>query len=84
MVSLIRDFEANFPQKVGLKILNSGMILKMFTHVFAIWATKVHKQTREANLVSLIQDFEADFPQKVGLKILNSGMILKTFTQVHK
>ena len=29
----IQDFEADFPWKVSLKILNSGIILKTFTHV---------------------------------------------------
>ena len=33
MVSLIQDFEADFPQEFGLKILNSGIILETFTHV---------------------------------------------------
>ena len=32
-ISLIHDFEADFPQKVSLKIMNSGIILKTFTHV---------------------------------------------------
>ena len=32
MISLIQHFEADFPQKVSLKILNSGIILKTFTH----------------------------------------------------
>ena len=36
MISLIQNFEADFPQKVSLKILNSGIILKTFTHAFAI------------------------------------------------
>ena len=33
MVSLIQHFEADFLWKVSLKILNSGIILKTFTHV---------------------------------------------------
>ena len=32
MVSLIQHFEADFLWKVSLKILNSGIILKTFTH----------------------------------------------------
>ena len=32
MISLIQDFEADFLWKVSLKILNSGIILKTFTH----------------------------------------------------
>ena len=32
MISLIQHFEAGFPQKVSLKILKSGIILKTFTH----------------------------------------------------
>ena len=33
MISLIQHFEADFLWKVSLKILNSGLILKTFTHV---------------------------------------------------
>ena len=32
MISLIQHFEADFLWKVSLKILNSGIILKTFTH----------------------------------------------------
>ena len=32
MISLIEDFDADFLLKVSLKILNSGIILKTFTH----------------------------------------------------
>ena len=31
-ICLIQDFEADFLWKVSLKILNSGIILKTFTH----------------------------------------------------
>ena len=34
MTSLIQNFEADFLWKVSLKILNSGIILKTFTHVY--------------------------------------------------
>ena len=34
MIFLIRDFEADFLWKVSLKNLNSGIILKTFTHVY--------------------------------------------------
>ena len=34
MISLIQHFEADFLWKVNLKILNSGIILKTFTHVY--------------------------------------------------
>ena len=37
MISLIQYFDADFPQKVNLKILNSGIILKTFTHVTFKW-----------------------------------------------
>ena len=33
MISLIQHFEADFLWKVSLKILNSGIIPKNFTHV---------------------------------------------------
>ena len=33
MICLIQHFEADFLWKVSLKILNSGLILKIFTHV---------------------------------------------------
>ena len=32
LISLIQHFEADFLWKVSLKILNSGLILKTFTH----------------------------------------------------
>ena len=34
MISLIQDYEADFLWKVSLKILNSGIVLKTFTHVY--------------------------------------------------
>ena len=34
MISLIQHFEADFLWKVSLKILNSGIIPKTFTHVY--------------------------------------------------
>ena len=34
MISLNQHFEADFLWKVSLKILNSGIILKTFTHVY--------------------------------------------------
>ena len=37
MIPLIQHFEADFLWKVSLKILNSEMILKTFTH--ALWQT---------------------------------------------
>ena len=33
IISLIQHFEADFPWKVSLKILNSGLLLKTSTHV---------------------------------------------------
>ena len=35
MIYLIQHFEADFPQKVSLKILNSGIILKTLAHLSA-------------------------------------------------
>ena len=32
IISLIQHFEADFIWKVSLKILNSGLIMKTFTH----------------------------------------------------
>ena len=32
IICLIQHFEAGFPKKVSLKILNFGIILKTFTH----------------------------------------------------
>ena len=41
MIFLIQHFEADFPWKVSLKILNSGIILKTFTHVlYTEWEIK--------------------------------------------
>ena len=42
MVSLIQQFEADFLWKVSLKILNSGIILKTFTHADMDDADKLH------------------------------------------
>ena len=36
IISLIQHFEADFLWKVSHKILNSGLILKTFTHVFVL------------------------------------------------
>ena len=36
MISLIQYFEADFPQKVSLKILNSGILLKTLTYVLML------------------------------------------------
>ena len=33
IICLIPHFEADFPQKVGFKILKSGILMKTFTHV---------------------------------------------------
>ena len=43
MVYLLQHFEADFLLKVGLKILNSGIVLKTFTHAYIrsfIWTFK--------------------------------------------
>ena len=37
MISLIQHFEADFLWKNSLKIMNSGIILKTFTHVTFKW-----------------------------------------------
>ena len=36
IISLIQHFEADFPKKVRFKILNSGLFLKSFTHVYLV------------------------------------------------
>ena len=36
IISLIQHFEADFLWKVSLKILNSGLILKTFTHAYTV------------------------------------------------
>ena len=41
MISLIQYFEADFLWKVSLKILNSGLILKAFTHVLYVYLHSV-------------------------------------------
>ena len=43
MISLIRDFETDFLWKVSLKILNSQIILKTFTHVVPVQTKKTAK-----------------------------------------
>ena len=36
MICLIQHFEADFPKNVSLKILNTGIVLKTFTHVLCL------------------------------------------------
>ena len=47
MIPLIQQFEADFLWKVSLKILNSGIILKTFTHeglrVISLTGDNLHK-----------------------------------------
>ena len=43
MISLIQHFEADFLWKVSLKIMNSGIILKTFTHAFVVNGGKMAK-----------------------------------------
>ena len=46
MISLIQHFEADFLWKVSLKILNSGIILKTFTHAIIVnGGTRAKKRT---------------------------------------
>ena len=37
IISLFQHFEADFLWKVSLKILNSGLILKTFTHAISVF-----------------------------------------------
>ena len=57
-ICLIEDFEADFLWKVGLKILNSGIILKTFTHVtsFSDWIPNNQSKIKKIfiNLSSLL------------------------------
>ena len=49
----IQHFEADFPQKVSLKILNSGIILKSFTHE----VMNMYSQTKWKTVSNLISCF---------------------------
>ena len=53
MISLIQNFEADFLWKVSLKILNSGMILKTFTHFLlglrGRWVCSIFFHIHDAN-----------------------------------
>ena len=57
MVSLIQDFEADFLWKVNLKILNSGIILKTFTHKVQ------HKKTFQCDWKIVEWDVKYQFKQ---------------------
>ena len=50
IVSLIQHFEADFLWKVSLKILNSGLILKTFTH------EQVSEETKKLSLTCISSD----------------------------
>ena len=56
MASLIQDFEADFPQKISLKILNSVIILKTLTH--ALWISREEDKDQESKQSSTIPDLE--------------------------
>ena len=51
IISLIQHFEADFLWKVSLKILNSGLILKTFIHVYVRYNC-IHHLIRHAQLSS--------------------------------
>ena len=54
MISLIQHFEADFLWKVSLKFLNSGKILKTFTHVYVTYSALIHQPDgRATSVVSL-------------------------------
>ena len=50
MISLIKHFEADFLWKVSLKILNSGIILKTFTHVKVLTRKRIRISIVRQNL----------------------------------
>ena len=52
MIFLIQHFEADFLCKVSLKILNSGIILKAFTHAYMRFTYVLHHQAMEAQLLT--------------------------------
>ena len=85
MVSLIQHFEADFLWKVSLKILNSGTILKTFTHelqfilfslYLMIWI-KMFWETNKLNWIEiLIKEIITSISQARGYKtffMLNSA-----------
>ena len=55
IISQIQHFEADFLWKVSLKILNSGLILKTFTHAHAA-AMVPHAAGVEILMVSYVND----------------------------
>ena len=69
MISLIQHFEADFLWKVSLKILNSGIIQKAFTHVYS----KEQQHTSACTYVPSDQHFHFSLlclSTKYGEKIL--------------
>ena len=76
MVSLIQHFEADFLWNVSLKILNSGVILKTFTH-----AIDSNIQAPHGTKIHLFNDFSV----LSGHLSCLSGLIIRTyFTSKHK
>ena len=85
-------FEAD-SQKVSLKILNLGIILKtspMYAHLLlTISSLNGHLSLDRLTINQRTYDnlpysaFETDFLWKVSLKILNSGIILKTIDHTY-
>ena len=70
MTSVIQDFEADFLWKVGLKMLNSGMILKTFTHALIFTTENVHnllnslgKHVLWCSEKAYLQDISNEYPQ---------------------
>ena len=62
MISLIQQFEADFLWKVSLKILNSGIILKTFTHVNMLTVSAKAPVTiifHSTNFVKLVSHWDA-------------------------
>ena len=60
MILQIQHFEADFLWKVSLKILNSGIILKTFTHEYSKYLASLSVQAERSGSVGRVIDWPAE------------------------
>ena len=80
MIYLIQHFEADFLWKVSLKILNSGIILKTFTHVvikFFFYICLTMQATIKELHVRSIRDYFDPF-ETLSFKKIYSNWLIRT------
>ena len=74
MISLNQHFEADFLWKVSLKILNSGIILKTFTHVYlTMIVNKVNGKLNKCVASGIYKSYQTTGNQTKQRTTLNHG-----------